>query len=339
MAKRVTMADVARKAGVSTATVSLALSSTSSRIPEATAEKVRAAARELGYLPDVTARTLRTGNSQLIGFISDEVTVTRFASAMVRGILDGAERAGYDVIMTETGHDTARFEKAIRVLEARGVDGIIIGMMASRRVQIPKLSRSLPVVIVNGVAEGHHSVLPDEYKAGTVAVLVLVSNGHRRIALIGRHPLPRDDSFTVNIPVRLAAIDDAMSEAGLEFVYEVQSEVWEPETGYNGTLEILDNCEDVSAILAANDRLATGVYQALNDRNLKVPDDVSVMSFDDEDLAQIVRPPLTTMRLPYREMGEVAVTELINLVQDKKVEVSPTLLTLPLIRRTSVAKI
>ncbi len=339
MAKRVTMADVARKAGVSTATVSLALSSTSSRIPEATAKKVRAAARELGYLPDVTARTLRTGNSQLIGFISDEVTVTRFASAMVRGILDGAERAGYDVIMTETGHDTARFEKAIRVLEARGVDGIIIGMMASRRVQIPKLSRSLPVVIVNGVAEGHHSVLPDEYKAGTVAVLVLVSNGHRRIALIGRHPLPRDDSFTVNIPVRLAAIDDAMSEAGLEFVYEVQSEVWEPETGYNGTLEILDNCEDVSAILAANERLATGVYQALNDRNLKVPDDVSVMSFDDEDLAQIVRPPLTTMRLPYREMGEDAVTELINLVQDKKVEVSPTLLTLPLIRRTSVAKI
>lgn len=339
MAKRVTMADVAKKAGVSTATVSLALSSTSSRIPEVTAEKVRAAAKELGYLPDVTARTLRTGNSQLIGFISDEVTVTRFASAMVRGILDGAERAGYDVIMTETGHDTARFEKAIRVLEARGVDGIIIGMMASRSVRIPKLRRQLPVVIVNGIAKGRHSVLPDEYRAGTVAVNELVSNGHRRIALIGRHPLQRGDSFTVNIPVRLAAIDDAMSEAGLEFVYEVQSEVWEPEVGYDATLEILDNSEGVTAILAANDRLATGVYQALKDRNLKIPADVSVMSFDDEDLARIVRPPLTTMRLPYREMGETAVSELLDLVKGKPIEESPTLLTLPLIRRTSVAKL
>lgn len=338
MAKRVTMADVAKKAGVSSATVSLALNSTASRIPEATAKKVREAARELGYVPDVTARALRTGSSQLIGFISDEVTVTRFASAMVRGILDGAERAGYDVIMAETGHDSERFKKAVRVLEARGVDGIIVGMMASRRIDLPKTRRAFPVVVVNGVATGTHSVLPDEYQAGMVAVRELISNGHERIALIGRHPRPREDTFSVNIPVRLAAIDDAMSEAGLQFVYEVQTEVWEPAVGYDATLEILDNSEKVSAILAANDRLATGVYQALRDRGLQVPDDMSVMSFDDEDLASIVRPPLTTLRLPYREMGEVAVSQLLTLVDGKNLPEASTLLKLPLIRRKSVAQ-
>lgn len=337
MTQRVTMNDVAKKAGVSVATVSLALKSSGSRIPETTAQKVRAAAEELGYIPDAAARALRTGSSQLIGFISDEVTVTRFASAMVRGILDEVERAGYDVLMAETGHDPVRFAKAMRVLEARGVDGIIIGVMSSRNISIPTSKRTPPIVVVNGVADGKHSVLPDEYQAGFDAVQQLVSRGHKKIAFIGRHIPTHEDNESVNIPVRMAAIDDAMAQAGLSFAYEIRSQVWEPDTGYRGTLEILDNSSGITAILAANDRIAVGVYQALHDRHLGVPEHVSVMSFDDEDLASIVRPPLTTLRLPYREMGETGVRELLALVRGEKVPQQPSLLHLPLVSRASLA--
>lgn len=314
MGKRITLADVAARAGVSVATVSFVLNDRpGSRIPPATAERVREAASDLGYAVDQTARGLRTGRSEVLGFISDEVTLTRYASAMIRGILNVGERRRHAVLMAETDHHPKRVEDAIRVMRARRVDGLLLGLMRARHIELPRIVGDLPTVVVNGKADGHHAVLPDEYVAGTEAVRYLVERGHREIALIGRAAIHRDPRVSVTIGRRIAGIETGMAEAGLRLAHEVEGHDWEPELGYRGAREILE-ASGATAIIAANDRVAFGVYQAAQEAGAVVGDTLSVMSFDDEQLATYLRPQITTLRLPYLEMGEIAAELLLTQV-------------------------
>lgn len=336
MAGRVTMADVATRAGVSTATVSLVLGGRGEHISAATAARVRRAADDLGYVPNASARTLRTRRTQTIGFVSDEVTVTRFASAMVRGILDEARERSHAVMMMETGRDQQRIREAFTTLASRQVDGIIVGLMDSAHVELP--DSPAPLVVVNGTATGRPAILPDESSAGRAAVEHLVRHGHRRIAVIGMHPQRPEPRVSVNIGVRMDGITAAMADAGLRFADAIEGTVWEPELGHRGTHEVLSRTPDVTAVLALNDRIAFGVQQALGERGLRMGQQVSVMSFDDEPLAALMRPGLTTMRLPYREMGAAAVRALLDaepLVAAGPAGQGATLLPMPLVARAS----
>lgn len=344
MAKRITLADIAARTGLSASTVSMVLNNRpGSRIPEATAQRVREIAQELGYAPDRTARGLRTGRSEALGFISDEVTVTRFASAMVRGILDAAEASNHSVLMAETDNQPHRVENAIRLMRTRHIDGILIGLMRSRQIDLPEDAGGLPVIVVNGKVNGFTSVVPDEYRAGGDAVKYLVAHGHRKIAFIGRAPEHLDPHVSWTIRRRMSGIDDAMAEAGLSFVREVGGADWEPELGDRGAAEILDTTA-ATAIITANDRIAFGVYRTAQERGLKIPDDISVLSFDDEQLASYVRPQITTMRLPYLEMGRIAADRLLQQV-NRPSESGPAdeseeiLVPMPLMERESVTGI
>ena len=307
MPKRTTLADVARLAGVSPATVSFVLTDRpNSRISPATADRVRAAAAELGYTVDKTARGLRTGRSDAISFISDEVMLTRYASAIIRGILNVAHENEYAVLMAETDHEPRRTEEAVRVMRSRRVDGLALGMMRSRQIDLPAGIGSLPVVIVNG-----------------------------------RSPEHLDPRVSVTIGRRLDGIGAGMAAAGIGFVHEVPGREWDPELGYRGASEILDN-HDVTAIIAANDRVAFGAYQAAGERGIAVGRDISVISFDDELLATYLRPQVTTLRLPYLEMGEIGARRLLDLIGAPERPTSDpasleTFVPMPLIERGSVA--
>ena len=217
------------------------------------------------------------------------------------------------------------------------MEGILIGLMASRKIEVPASKRTPPIVLVNGRADGYHSVLPDETQAGTSAVAQMVKAGHSQIALVGRHPSAPSEAETVNIPVRIAAIDAALAKNGLALTYEVKAGDWEPQVGYDAALQILDNAPQTTAILAANDRIAFGVYQGLQERGVRVPTEISVMSFDDEDLAALMRPPLTTLALPYRDMGKQAVDDLLTLMGEGSLPSADTKLQLPLVERGSIA--
>lgn len=344
MGDRVTLADVARSAGVAPSTVSSVLNGRGSaaRISDATAERVRAAANGLGYRPDPAARSLRTGRTGTVGFLSDEVTVTRYASAMIRGILDTAERQGDAVLIAETGEDRDRVGRSIRNLRARRTDGLLYGLMRARHIEVPPELGAMPCVIVNGSADAVPGVLPDEEAAGREAMRHLLDSGHRRIALIGRSPLHLDPEFSATIGRRLEGVDEAMRTAGLRFEYEIAGAQWEPDLGYTGGLEILEEAPQTTAVLAANDRVAFGVYQAAQQRGLRIPEDLSVMSFDDEYLAGYLRPGLTTMRLPYREMGEIALDLLRHRIRDdgnRATTDPPTLVPMPLVQRDSVRRL
>lgn len=343
MGKRITLADVAARTGLSASTVSMVLNNRpGSRIPEATAERVREVAEELGYAPDRTARGLRTGRSEALGFISDEVTITRYASAMVRGILDAAEERNHAILMAETDNQARRIDNAVRLMRTRHIDGILLGLMRARQVDLPADVGGLPVIIVNGHVDGYSSVLPDEHQAGLDAVNHLVAHGHRKIAFIGRAAEHLEPRISWTIGRRLAGIDQPMHDAGLGFVHEVHGADWEPELGYRGADEIFDNAE-ATAILTANDRIAFGVYLAAQQRGLSIPADISVMSFDDEQLASYVLPPITTMQLPYLQMGRVAAEELLARLDAPLSGAGPdgppgeTLVAMPLIERGSVA--
>lgn len=314
--KRATLADVARLAGLSPTSASMILNGRpDTRLSQAAHDRVHAAAEALGYRPNVAARGLRTDKTLTIGFISDVVATTRFASGLIRGALEAAEAAGHVVLVLETGGDTARETEAIAAVLDRQVDGIIFGRMRAREVFVPALPAGTAVVMLNATNAQHTtSVLPDEVAGGEIAVRLLLEQGHGEgIALIGQSDEVERGVFrSATVARRVAGIRAAMSAGGAEFVAEESFWLWEPKEGYRATKALLERRSDVKALLCMNDRIAFGAYQALAEAGLSVPADVSVASFDNDEIAAYLRPGLTTVALPHEDMGRRAVELLLS---------------------------
>ncbi|WP_341975974.1 LacI family DNA-binding transcriptional regulator [Microbacterium sp. LTA6] len=330
--RRVTLADVARQSGMSKAAVSMILNDKpGTRLSEQATERVRAAAAELGYRPNPAAQSLRLGKTRAIGFISDQVTITRYASGMISGVLAAAKEYGHTVLIAEAGEaGQSGIADAFESMIDRRVDGVLVGLLGARLIDLPETT--VPVVVVNGTTTADHpSILPDEHTAGLTVVRRLTSAGHRRIGLIGDVPHafgnPRE---SVTIDLRFAGMEEAFAEAGVIPV-RVAVPDWIPQVGYAETHRMLDAHPDLTAILACNDNVAFGVYQALAERGTRVPHDISVISYDDEELAGYQRPGLTTARLPYEEMARRGVRMLLG-----DSEPAHELVPMPLIERESV---
>ena len=315
-AKRVTLADVARLAGLSPTAASMILNGRpDTRLSQDAHDRVIAAATSLGYRPNVAARSLRTDRTSTIGFISDVVATTRFASGLIRGALEAAEAADHVVLVLETGGEPARETDAIAVVLDRQVDGIIFATMRARELFIPELPAGTAVVMLNATNSTHRaSVLPDELTGGRRAVELLVADGHRNgIALIGQNDAEERGLFrSATIERRMSGIRGAMAGHGLSFVAEESVWQWEPEGGYSATRSVLQQHPGITALVCLNDRLAFGAYQSVSDLGLRVPDDLSIVSFDDDELAAYLRPGLTTIALPHEVMGRRAVEMLLS---------------------------
>jgi len=309
MIKRVTLADVAEKVGMSRTAVSLVLNDRpGTRISPEAGARIREAAEQLGYRPNPAARSLRVGKTRTIGFLSDDVTVTRFASAMIRGLLDVAEEHEHTVLIAETGSNPKRVRAALDVMLDRQPDGLIIGLMGAKESDVPALTGKLPVVLLNGTSPGVRTcVLPDEFEAGRTVAHHLADRGHTAIALLGDHEeLRHVPRISATIGRRFAGVEAGLAERGLALAHAVVQRNWEPEDGYAAARTLLDHGPAVTAVIAANDRMAFGTYQAIQEAGLRIPQDLSVISFDDEFIARSLRPPLTSARLPYEEMGRRA---------------------------------
>jgi LacI family transcriptional regulator len=334
-AKRVTLADVARRAGLSTSAASMILNGRpDTRLSKDAHDRVHTAAEELGYRPNIAARGLRTDKTHTIAFISDLVATTRFASGLIKGALEAAERAGYVVLVVETGGEPDREEEAIGAVLDRQVDGIIFATMRARELFVPPIPAGTHAVMLNATNPHHPtSVLPDEASGGESAVKLLLAAGHSDgIVLLGHNEGAESGLFrSTTVARRIAGIRAAMRSAGLAFSREESVWDWEPEGGYVATLRALAGPEPVHALLCLNDRLAFGAYQALSESGLRVPDDVSVVSFDNDELAAYLRPGLTTVALPHEEMGRAAVRLLLAGGPPGE-----TLIPMPVIRRASL---
>lgn len=316
MGKRVTLADVARLAGLSPAAASMILNGRpDTRLSQDAHERVHAAAAELGYRPNMAARALRTDTSHTVGFVSDLVATTRFASGLIKGALGAAEAAGQVVLVAETGGEPEREAEAVSALLDRQVDGIIFASMRARETFVPPLPSNLRVVMLNATNEVHRcSVLPDEETGGRRAIELLVHAGIRDgILLLGYDAEAERDLFrSATVAARVRGISAAMADAGARFLHEESIWLWEPAPGYEFTARLLAGGLRPRAIVCLNDRLAFGALQALGDAGLRVPEDVSLVSFDNDELAAYLRPGLTTIGLPHEDMGRRAVELLLS---------------------------
>ena len=313
--KRVTLADVARLAGLSTTAASMILTGRpDTRLSADAHAKVHAAAASLGYRPNAAARALRTDKSRTIAFISDYVATTRFASGLIRGALAAAEEAKHVMLVLETGGEPAREIEAVEAALDRQVDGLIFAAMRAREVFVPDIAISIPVVMLNGTSGRFPvSVLPDEYRGGRDAVRLLAEAGNSAgIILLGHNAEEEAGLFRSEaISRRFAGIRDEMAARGLTFMAELSCWNWEPDHGYELTRAQLQK-QRPRAMLCLNDRLAFGAYQALSEAGLAIPEDVALVSFDNDELASYLRPGLTTIALPHEEMGRAAVELLLH---------------------------
>lgn len=341
--RRVTLADVARAAGVSRTTASLVLSDrgTELRISEASQQRVRQVASELGYRPNILSADLRRGSSRTIGFISDTIATSQLAGDMIKGALDHAHREGYLLFIGETEGDLAEEERLVQTMLDRQVDAVVIASMFTRERPIPEVVRGRSVVLLNALpdeAGAVTAIIPDEYDAGRRAAELLLAAGHTRIHLVGAGP-DRDQVApqTVAGRERLAGILDALADAGIAPASGRMCKVWLPEDGWRATADLVASGARGEAIITFNDRLAFGAYQALQEAGMRVPDDFSLVSFDDHQLAGWLHPGLTTFAIPHYELGRRAIQYLLDGEDDAVAAVER--IEMPLRSRGSVAPV
>lgn len=314
--KRVTLSDVARLAGLSSAAASMILTGRpDTRLSAEAHRRVHEAAAQLGYRPNVAARALRTDKTRTIAFISDYVATTRYANGLIRGALQAAQEAGHVLLLLETGGEPEREVQAIEAALDRQVDGIIFAAMRAREVFVPSLPAAMRVVMLNGTSSRFGmSVLPDEFEGGRSAVQLLcdadLADG---IALIGYNRMVEQGLFRSDtVARRMAGIYAMMEEHGATFLAEESCWDWETHHGYDLVGKILREHDNVRALLCLNDRLAFGAYQALAEAGRAIPRDVSIVSFDNDEIAGYLRPGLTTIALPHERMGQEAVRLLLS---------------------------
>lgn len=341
MQARVTMWDVARAAGVSQATASIVLGAgDNSRISKETSDRVRDAARTLGYRRNEMAKALREGYSTIIGFIGDRVASSPFAGSIVEG---AQERAWDDerlLVVANTEADARLESAAVEQMLGHQIRQFVYASMYNRSVTVPDALRAYDVVVLNAQdpTGGAWSVAPDEVRGGREATQHLLDHGHRRVAMINIGDL---ESGLPAATGRHDGYRDALRDAGIAYTAElVRSGGGGTSSGYVHTRELMALAEPPTAIFCANDRTAWGALQALAELGLSVPGDVSIVGFDNQELiAAETRPGLTTMNLPFREMGRTAVEILLaNEAEDRRGEPAASVrVHCPLVERESVA--
>jgi LacI family transcriptional regulator len=306
------MKDVAREADVSITTVSFVLNDVEGvSISQETRDRVQEAISKLNYRPNAAAATLRTNRTHSIGLITDHIAASPFAGDIILGAQQEAWEAGQLLTIIHTGNDPGVTKAAIEILLERRVDGIICATLAHREFSPPTIVGEVPTVLLNCIdPDGRFpSVVPDEVRGGFLATMALLEAGHRRIGLLNFHNL---EEFAGGHPPeqgRLAGYRQALETFGVPFDPSlVVPAGYEVDHGFAAMQCLLTRRPDLTAIFCGNDRLAMGAYFALADAGKRIPEDVSVVGFDDQRLISAnLRPALSTVALPFEALGRTAV--------------------------------
>jgi len=330
------MTDVARAVGCSQATVSLVLNGvTGIKLSRSLRDRVIAVAGELGYvLPSARAEQAALGGGT-IAFVVDQLATSPEAVVAIEGARQASWAAGQVVLAAQTMSDPLMELRTLRALTGRGTVGLIYMAIFTRRLVLPKLLRELdlPVVLLNCTTEdgAFPSVVPAEIGGGETATRHLIEQGHRRIATIMGEP------WMDAAKDRLKGYRRALTAANIEYDPALVLEGdWSASAGYAATVKLLALPRRPTAIFCQNDRTAIGCYEALKEAGLSIPGDISVVGYDDEEISQHLHPPLTTVILPHRAMGQWAVERLAT-APDGERPLHPVGLACLLVERNSVA--
>ncbi|WP_223692035.1 LacI family DNA-binding transcriptional regulator [Leifsonia poae] len=308
---RPVLADVARLAGVSAMTVSNVMTGKPG-VAAATRQKVTAAADELGYVPNVAARGLARGRTNLIGVLSHDLTV-QYSWEIVRGITDELAEAGLEILISATYQDSSRELERVRFLSSGVVDGLLlIGPVLDAETSDAIAAAAVPAVIVD--PRLLHSSLPnisaDNHGGALAATRHLIAKGHRRIGIIEGDP-----EFDSSRERRRGYLD-ALDEAGIRSDDSLAiAGDFTQAGGFAAATELLDLAQPPTAIFATADVSAMGAIDAARSRGMDVPRNLSVVGFDDIPQASVAFPALTTVRQQLEKSGREAVRLLIRLIE------------------------
>ncbi|HEY0259882.1 MAG TPA: LacI family DNA-binding transcriptional regulator [Lacisediminihabitans sp.] len=324
------IADVARVAGVSVPTVSRVLTG-ATPVSDKTRKRVDNAIRELGYRPNEAARALVRGRQSMVGVIAGNTIRYGYATT-IQGIEVAARAAGLLVAITVVDSETPEDVKAaVDLMLGQPLAGVIVlDFDAQGERALLALPETLPIVAVTSTIEGRpvRRVLFDDHKGGYEATKYLLSLGHETVYYVAVPSSGRPSG-------RLVGWREALLEAGAE-VPEVILTDWSPQSGYEAGLQLAGRT-GVTAILSGNDEIAFGVLKALQTRGLVVPDDVSVVGFDDHPHAALWSPPLTTIAQDFVQLGASALRLLLAEREGKGGPIDVTPPSLHLVVRESTA--
>jgi LacI family transcriptional regulator len=339
--RRVTMTDIAREAGCSQATVSFVLNQTEGvKISAETRTRVIDVARALGYMPTSAGAFLHAPTAQRtegpIGFLVDQLATSPEAAIAIDSARQEAWRSGKIVVTAQTQSDPVMEPRAIETLLSLGVSSMICMTIITRELQPHPLLRTLkiPLVLLNCYTadQAFRSIIPGEIAGGQTATSHLIKQGHRRIAtILGELWMDAASS-------RLEGYRRALATADIPFDPDLVAQGdWSTTGGYEATRKLLKLKHRPSAIFCQNDRTALGCYDAIREAGLSVPGDISVVGYDDEEIARHLRPRLTTCELPHRAMGRWAVEHLAEPISRDRKRHPITKMECVLVQRESVA--
>ena len=313
-----TMRDVARLAGVSTSTVSAVLNAS---VPVSAARKKRVleAMAALDYHPDAIARGLKTGKTNAIGVVVPDIT-NAFYPEVVRGVEDAARQAGYAVLLCDSNEDARNEDAHLATLFSRRVDGVLLACCANSTAYATMVRRRFPMVFVDRIppAAAEGTVSSDNLQAGYAATRHLIELGHERISMLAGHIglSPHRD--------RLEGFRKAMQESHLPIRDEyLATGGVQIENGLEATRDLLHLALPPTAIMISNNKLLLGVLQALDENKIRVPQQISLLGFDDYIWNRYFSPSITAVAQSTYEMGKRAFELLQQIMNRKKGEPLP----------------
>lgn len=336
----ITINEVAKKAGVSTATVSRVLNEQIG-YSEKTKEKVLKAMKELNYSPNAMARGLASKTTATIGVLVPYIP-TDIASTILYGLEVAAGDKGYSVIISNTGKDGERTTKSLEIMSEKRVDGIVIISEPIKEEYYKTLeSMKIPLVLVSTMSYKHSMsfVKVDDIQAAYTATQYLIEAGHKKIAMISGY----EDDLIAGKP-RLEGYINALKDYGIEIDYSI---IKYGDFSYKSGIKcmeeliekgIVEGKNKFTAVFAASDYMAVGALKAAHTNDIKVPEDISIIGYDNTQVSEMAIPSLTVVAQPFEAMGQKAAEKLISTIE-KKTKAENIIMQHYLIERESVKKL
>ncbi|KGQ54819.1 Ribose operon repressor [Gallibacterium anatis] len=329
-----TMKDIARIAKVSTSTVSHVINNTR-YVSDEIREKIMKVVNELNYTPSAVARSLKVKETKTLGML---VTATSnpFFAEVVSGVEQYCNQHHYNLIISSIDGNEQRLQQNIQTLIQKQVDGLLLMYSDTRHAMVEQLNLNLPIVVMDWwPTELNADKIYENSEFGAyLATKTLIEQGHKNIAIITGK---LDKSLAHN---RLLGYQKALQDAHLPINSDwIIESHFDFEGGVEGMKKLLQITPRPTAVFACSDTIAVGVYQVAWQQGLRIPQDISVIGYDNIMLAQYLTPPLTTIHQPKAELGKLAVETLLERIKSPDLEYKTTMLQPQLIWRASVAKI
>ncbi len=332
--ERTTLKDIAKLAGVSPKTVSRVINN-DNYVSKDTKSKILEIIEKNDYIPNIAARSLVIKRTRTLGLIIPNLE-NPFYSRLSRGVIQTAERDNYSIIVCESKFDNLIGEKYLRMLIERGIDGLLIATLDLENIFVDKLLKiKMPFVIMTCKIEKPevNYVIANDYEAGRQVVEYLISLGHRRIAF-----LKGPNVYSSN--ERFKAYRDVMEKNKLEIKeYFITGQILDKNDAYKEVKSLLTMHKDITAIVGNNDYTTLGAIKAIYELGLRIPEDISIIGYDDIDIADLLSVPLTTVHYPKFRCGEMATKLIIDMLENDKYESKKIILDTYFVKRKSCGPI